>query len=134
MSEKNTKYNKKKASDKQPDLKSIVDRYKQTHEQLEKIFGEIDNNCDKEDKINECKCGGTEYVIFDDAHSIYYHSVYCAECGKRIEYLFEIQDGKDVFVHSTTLPTGTDINPDDPVEYTIEESELGPRATNVKIC
>jgi CspA family cold shock protein len=44
------------------------------------------------------------------------------------------EDGKDVFVHSTTLPTGTDINPDDPVEYTIEESERGPRATNVKMC
>ena len=44
------------------------------------------------------------------------------------------EDGKDVFVHSTTLPTGLDINPDDPVEYTIEESELGPRATNVKMC
>ena len=44
------------------------------------------------------------------------------------------EDGKDVFVHSTTLPTGKDINPDDPVEYTIEESERGPRATNVKMC
>lgn len=44
------------------------------------------------------------------------------------------EDGRDVFVHSTALPTETDINPDDSVEYTIEESERGLRATNVIMC
>ena len=44
------------------------------------------------------------------------------------------EDGKDVFVHSTALPFGKDVNPDDPVEYTVEESERGPKATNVKMC
>jgi len=44
------------------------------------------------------------------------------------------EDGKDVFVHSSALPIGTYINPNDPVEYTIEESERGPRATNVTMC
>jgi cold shock protein len=44
------------------------------------------------------------------------------------------EDGKDVFVHSTALPTETDINPDDSVEYTIEESERGLRAINVIVC
>jgi CspA family cold shock protein len=43
------------------------------------------------------------------------------------------EDGKDVFVHSTSLPIGTEINENDSVEYTIEESERGPKATNVKV-
>lgn len=43
-------------------------------------------------------------------------------------------DGKEIFVHSTALPIGTEINENDPVEYKIEESERGPRAINVKIC
>jgi CspA family cold shock protein len=43
-------------------------------------------------------------------------------------------DGKEIFVHSTSLPIGTEINENDPVEYKIEESERGPRATNVKMC
>jgi CspA family cold shock protein len=42
------------------------------------------------------------------------------------------EDGKDVFVHSTALPIGIEINENDSVEYTIEESERGPKATNVK--
>ena len=29
---------------------------------------------------------------------------------------------------------GKDVYPDDPVEYTVEESEKGLKATNVKIC
>ena len=44
----------------------------------------------------------------------------------------EGEDGKDVFVHSTALPIGAEINENDSVEYTIEESERGPKATNVK--
>jgi CspA family cold shock protein len=43
-------------------------------------------------------------------------------------------DGKEIFVHSTSLPIGTEINENDPVEYKIEESERGPRATNVTMC
>ena len=42
------------------------------------------------------------------------------------------EDGKDVFVHSTDLPIGTELNDNDSVEYTIEEGERGPKATNVK--
>ena len=42
------------------------------------------------------------------------------------------EDGKDVFVHSTALPIGIEINENDSVEYTIEASERGPQATNVK--
>jgi CspA family cold shock protein len=42
------------------------------------------------------------------------------------------EDGKDVFVHSTALPSDIEINENDSVEYTIEESERGPKATNVK--
>jgi CspA family cold shock protein len=45
----------------------------------------------------------------------------------------EGEDGKDIFVHSSALPTGAYVNDDDPVEYTIEDSERGPRATNVKM-
>jgi len=42
------------------------------------------------------------------------------------------EDGKDVFVHRTALPMGTDIDENDPVEYEMEKSERGPKATNVK--
>ena len=42
------------------------------------------------------------------------------------------EDGNDVFVHSTALPIGTDLNENDSVEYTVEEGERGPKATNVK--
>lgn len=43
------------------------------------------------------------------------------------------EDGNDVFVHSTTLPMGTDIAQNDQVEYQIEDSERGQRATKVKM-
>jgi len=46
----------------------------------------------------------------------------------------EGEDGKDIFVHSSALPIGAYVNDDDSVEYTIEDSERGPRATNVKMC
>ena len=42
------------------------------------------------------------------------------------------EDGKEVFVHRTALPLGTDIDENDSVEYEIEKSERGPKATNVK--
>jgi len=43
------------------------------------------------------------------------------------------EDGNDVFVHSTALPMGTDIAENDQVEYQIEDSERGQRATKVKM-
>ena len=42
------------------------------------------------------------------------------------------EDGQDVFVHRTALPIGTDLYEEDSVEYEIEDSERGLRATNVK--
>ena len=42
------------------------------------------------------------------------------------------EDGKDTFVHSTAIPSDIEINENDSVEYTIEASERGPQATNVK--
>ena len=41
-------------------------------------------------------------------------------------------DGKDIFVHQTDIPTDVSLNDDDPVEYEIEKSEKGPKAKNVK--
>ena len=45
----------------------------------------------------------------------------------------EVEDGKDVFVHRTSLPEGTNLNDGDNVEFEIEESTRGPQAKNVKI-
>ena len=42
------------------------------------------------------------------------------------------EDGNDVFVHRTAIPMGTEIYEEDMVEYEIEESERGPKATNIK--
>ena len=42
------------------------------------------------------------------------------------------EDGKDVFVHRTSIPTGIDLYEGDQVEYEIEDSERGQRATNLK--
>jgi len=42
------------------------------------------------------------------------------------------EDGKETFVHRTSIPTGTNLSEGDQVEYQIEASERGPRATNVK--
>ncbi len=42
------------------------------------------------------------------------------------------EDEKDVFVHRSTIPNGTYINEGDKVEYEIEESERGPKATKIK--
>jgi len=42
------------------------------------------------------------------------------------------EDGKDVFVHRTAIPMGTDLYEEDMVEYEIEESERGPKAKNIK--
>ena len=42
------------------------------------------------------------------------------------------EDGKDIFVHQNDLAKETNLNEEDNVEYEIEESEKGPKATNVK--
>lgn len=44
----------------------------------------------------------------------------------------EVEDGKDVFVHRSALPMGTDLYEEDKVEFDIEESDRGPKAINIK--
>ena len=42
------------------------------------------------------------------------------------------EDGKDVFVHRSSIPEGTYLNEGDKVDYQLEDSDRGPQATNVK--
>jgi CspA family cold shock protein len=42
------------------------------------------------------------------------------------------EDGKEVFVHKSSIEMETDLYEDDPVEFEIEESDRGPKAMNVK--
>jgi len=42
------------------------------------------------------------------------------------------EDGSNLFIHSTALKKDAIINVNDQVEYTIEESERGPKAINLK--
>jgi CspA family cold shock protein len=42
------------------------------------------------------------------------------------------EDGKDIFVHRTAVPTGTFLNDGDKVEYEIDTSEKKLRAINIK--
>ena len=42
------------------------------------------------------------------------------------------EDGKDIFIHRTDIPTDVELNEDDSVEYEVEQSERGPKAINVK--
>jgi CspA family cold shock protein len=44
----------------------------------------------------------------------------------------EGEDGKDIFVHRTAIPMGTGLYEGDQVEFEIEESDRGQRATNIK--
>ena len=44
----------------------------------------------------------------------------------------EGEDGKDIFVHRTSVPQGTFLNEGDNVEYETEESDKGAKAVNVK--
>lgn len=44
----------------------------------------------------------------------------------------EGEDGKDVFVHRTSMPEGIFLNEGDKVEYEIEEGEKGPNAKDIK--
>ena len=42
------------------------------------------------------------------------------------------EDGKDIFVHRSSIPEGIFLNDEDPVEYEIENTDRGPQAKNVK--
>jgi CspA family cold shock protein len=42
------------------------------------------------------------------------------------------EDGKDIFVHRSSVPSGTFLQEGDKVEYELETSERGPKAINVK--
>ena len=42
------------------------------------------------------------------------------------------EDEKETFVHRNSIPDGTNLNEGDEVEYEIEDSDRGPKATNVK--
>lgn len=44
----------------------------------------------------------------------------------------EGEDGKDIFVHRSSLPQGTFLNEGDSVEYETEDSDKGPKAINIK--
>ena len=44
----------------------------------------------------------------------------------------EGEDGKDIFVHRSSIPQGVFLNEGDNVEYETEESEKGPKAINIK--
>ncbi|UCH71961.1 MAG: cold shock domain-containing protein [Thermoplasmatales archaeon] len=44
----------------------------------------------------------------------------------------EGEDGKDIFVHRTSVPQGTFLNEGDKIEYEVEDSERGPKAVNIK--
>ncbi len=44
----------------------------------------------------------------------------------------EGEDGKDVFVHRTSLPEGIFLDEGDKVEYEIEEGDKGPNAKDIK--
>ena len=44
----------------------------------------------------------------------------------------ECEDKKDIFVHRDSIPDGTVLNEGDQVEYETEDSDKGPKATNVK--
>jgi len=44
----------------------------------------------------------------------------------------EGEDGKDVFVHRTSIPEGTSLNEGDQVEFEVEDSDRGPKAIDIK--
>ena len=44
----------------------------------------------------------------------------------------ESDEGKDIFVHRSSVPQGTFLNEGDNVEYETEESDKGVKAVNIK--
>ncbi len=43
----------------------------------------------------------------------------------------EGEDGKDIFIHRTSVPEGVFLNEGDEIEFEVEESDKGPKATNI---
>ena len=43
----------------------------------------------------------------------------------------EVEEGKDVFVHKSSIPEGTSLNDGDNVEFETEDSERGPDRKSV---
>ena len=46
----------------------------------------------------------------------------------------QVEDGNDVFVHRNDISLEIELNENDNVDFKIEESERGPKATNVTVC
>ena len=44
----------------------------------------------------------------------------------------EGENGKDIFIHRSSVPPGTFLNEGDQIEFETEESEKGPKAINIK--
>jgi len=44
----------------------------------------------------------------------------------------EVKGEKDVFIHNTQVPPGTELNEGDKVSFEVEEGEKGPQAVKVK--
>jgi len=43
------------------------------------------------------------------------------------------EDGKENYVHRTAIPAGISLHEGDQVEYQIEDTDRGTRATNLKV-
>jgi CspA family cold shock protein len=44
----------------------------------------------------------------------------------------ESEDGKDIFLHRSSVPAEMRLNEGDKIEYEDEDSERGPKAVNIK--
>ena len=44
----------------------------------------------------------------------------------------EGEDGKDIFIHRSSVPQGIFLKEGDAIEYEIEETDKGPKAINIK--
>jgi CspA family cold shock protein len=42
------------------------------------------------------------------------------------------EDGKDIFVHRSSVPAGLNLQEGDKVQYEVEEAERGQKAVNIK--
>jgi cold shock protein len=44
----------------------------------------------------------------------------------------ESEEGKDIFIHRSSVPDGLFLKEGDSIEYEIEETDKGPKAVNIK--
>jgi CspA family cold shock protein len=44
----------------------------------------------------------------------------------------ESEDGKDIFLHRSSIPAGVFLKEGDDIEYELEDTERGPKAINIK--